>query len=45
MGKHLKKPRIEMNLVVAHLGSGGSICLIQGGNSMNTTMGLTPLEG
>lgn len=45
MSKHFKKPKSETNLVVAHLGSGGSICLIQGGNSMNTTMGLTPLEG
>lgn len=45
MAQHLEKPVEELNLVVAHLGSGGSCCLIQGGKSRDTTMGLTPLEG
>ncbi|KAK4705701.1 acetate kinase, partial [Phenoliferia sp. Uapishka_3] len=45
MSEELKKDPKEVNLVVAHLGSGGSVCLIQGGESTNTSMGLTPLEG
>ncbi|RIA92751.1 acetate kinase [Glomus cerebriforme] len=28
-----------------HLGSGASICAVKGGKSVDTTMGLTPLEG
>jgi len=28
-----------------HLGSGSSICAVKGGKSVNTSMGLTPLEG
>ncbi|GBD25507.1 Propionate kinase [bacterium HR30] len=35
----------ERKWVVAHLGSGSSLCAIQGGQSIATTMGLTPLDG
>lgn len=45
MSERLQKPKGEMNLVIAHLGSGGSVCLVEGGESRNTSMGLTPLEG
>lgn len=31
--------------VVAHLGSGASLCAVQDGRSVDTTMGLTPLDG
>ncbi|GIW45169.1 MAG: acetate kinase [Candidatus Binatia bacterium] len=31
--------------IVAHLGSGASLCAIAGGSSVATTMGLTPLDG
>ncbi len=31
--------------VVAHLGSGASLCAMQGGRSVDTTMGFTPLDG
>jgi acetate kinase len=31
--------------VVAHLGSGASLCALQDGLSIDTTMGLTPLDG
>lgn len=34
-----------MNLIVAHLGAGASVTAIQNGKSIDTTMGLTPLEG
>ncbi|SGY13787.1 BQ5605_C010g05976 [Microbotryum silenes-dioicae] len=45
MSKALNKPVQKLNIVVAHLGSGASCCMIQGGKSRDTTMGLTPLEG
>lgn len=32
-------------VVVAHLGSGASMCAMQGGKSIATTMGFTPLDG
>ncbi|OBZ72095.1 putative acetate kinase [Grifola frondosa] len=33
------------NLIVLHLGSGASMCAIRAGKSLDTTMGLTPLNG
>ncbi|KAK4054177.1 hypothetical protein OIV83_001203 [Microbotryomycetes sp. JL201] len=45
MSSELEVEADKLNLVVAHLGSGGSTCLIQGGKSANTSMGVTPLEG
>jgi acetate kinase len=39
-----KKPS-EVNVVVAHLGNGASICAVKEGKSIDTTMGLTPLAG
>jgi acetate kinase len=33
------------NLIVCHLGNGASICAIQKGKCIDTSMGLTPLEG
>ena len=41
LGKDIKDTKI----IVCHLGSGSSICAVQGGKSVDTTMGLTPLEG
>jgi acetate kinase len=35
----------SLGLVVAHLGSGCSVTAIEGGRSVATTMGMTPLEG
>lgn len=35
----------ETNLIVAHLGNGASITAVAGGRSVDTSMGLTPLEG
>jgi acetate kinase len=35
----------KSKFISLHLGSGASICAIKGGKSVNTTMGLTPLEG
>ncbi len=41
MGKELA----ESNLITVHLGNGASITAIEKGKSIDTTMGLTPLEG
>ncbi|MBE6885840.1 MAG: acetate/propionate family kinase, partial [Ruminococcaceae bacterium] len=39
-----KKPE-EINIVTCHLGNGSSIAAVQGGKCLDTTMGVTPLEG
>ncbi|MDT0203812.1 acetate kinase [Nocardioides sp. AE5] len=41
----LGKPLEETNLIVAHLGNGASITAVRGGASVETSMGMTPLEG
>jgi acetate kinase len=41
----LESPVGALRLVVAHLGSGCSVTAIDGGRSVATSMGLTPLEG
>jgi acetate kinase len=35
----------EVDLVTLHLGNGASTCAVRGGKSVDTSMGLTPLEG
>jgi acetate kinase len=42
---HLGKNSSDLNLIVTHLGGGASMCCIKNGKSIDTTMGLTPLEG
>lgn len=37
--------RADLNLVTVHLGNGCSAAAVSGGRSVDTTMGLTPLEG
>ena len=39
------KKRHETNIITVHLGNGCSACAIKGGKSIDTTMGMTPLEG
>ncbi len=39
------KKREETNIITLHLGNGCSACAIRAGDSVDTTMGLTPLEG
>ena len=41
----LQRPLPTLNLITAHLGNGASVCAVAGGQSMDTSMGLTPLEG
>jgi acetate kinase len=38
-------PETRVNLVVCHLGNGASMAVIRDGASVDTTMGLTPLQG
>ncbi|PWN54366.1 actin-like ATPase domain-containing protein, partial [Violaceomyces palustris] len=45
MARHLGKPENEVSIIAAHLGSGTSLCAIAKGKPVDTTMGLTPLEG
>lgn len=41
----LGKPLSESNLITIHVGNGASITAIKNGQSIDTSMGLTPLEG
>src|SRR5439155_8922166 len=41
----LGRPVDELNTVVLHLGNGASATAVAGGRSVETSMGLTPLEG
>jgi acetate kinase len=44
-GELLDRPPEDLRLVVAHLGGGCSVTAVDGGRSIDTSMGLTPLEG
>ncbi len=41
LGKDVK----DMKIIVCHLGNGASICAVENGKSVETSMGMTPLEG
>ncbi len=41
LGKH----KYSVNLITCHLGNGSSVAAIRDGHSIDTSMGLTPLEG
>jgi acetate kinase len=41
----LGRPVEDVNTIVLHLGNGASACAVRGGRSIETSMGLTPLEG
>ncbi len=40
-----KRSREETKIITLHLGNGASACAIVGGDSIDTSMGFTPLEG
>jgi acetate kinase len=42
---YLQRPLEELNLITCHLGNGASVCAIRNGKSVDTSMGMTPLEG
>ena len=35
----------DHGILIAHLGNGSSVCAVQNGRSVDTSMGMTPLEG
>ena len=41
----LGKDPLETNAIICHIGNGASICAVKNGISVDTSMGLTPLEG
>jgi acetate kinase len=41
----LDRPSGELHVLMTHLGGGCSVCAVRGGRSVDTSMGLTPLEG
>ncbi len=41
LGKNVE----DLKIITCHLGNGASVCAIDGGKSVDTSMGLTPLEG
>ncbi len=43
--QYLDKPLSELDLITIHLGNGASITAIKNGCSVDTSMGMTPLEG
>ena len=43
--EHLGIPRDRFDAITLHLGNGCSACAIRGGRSVDTSMGMTPLEG
>ena len=45
LAKIVGKDIEELKIVTCHLGQGSSICAVQGGKSVDTSMGLTPLAG
>jgi acetate kinase len=42
---HLNRPLESLNLITLHLGNGASAAAIKKGKSVDTSMGMTPLEG
>ena len=39
------RPYDQLKIIVCHLGNGASVCAVQNGKSVDTSMGLSPLEG
>ncbi|TFB55291.1 acetate kinase [Cryobacterium sp. Sr3] len=42
---YLDRPLAELKTIVLHLGNGASVCAVDGGESIDTSMGMTPLQG
>ena len=43
--EHLRAPLHDLRLITCHLGNGASVTAIEYGRSVETSMGMTPLEG
>ncbi len=44
-GELAGRPLTELSIISCHLGAGASLCAIDAGRSVDTTMGFTPLDG
>jgi acetate kinase len=42
---YMKRSYKDVKLISCHLGNGGSVCAIEHGKSVDTSMGMTPAEG
>jgi acetate kinase len=45
VAEELKTPAAELRIISCHLGNGASVCAIEYGASVDTSMGMTALEG
>ena len=45
VASYLERPLAELDQIVLHLGNGASASAVSGGRPVDTSMGLTPLEG
>lgn len=45
VAEYLGKDVSETNVITCHLGGGASVCAVKNGKCMDTSMGLTPLDG
>jgi acetate kinase len=45
VASELRRPVAELRIISCHLGNGASVCAISHGVSIDTSMGMTPLEG
>lgn len=43
--KEIGRPLADLQIVSIHLGNGASVCAVNRGQSMDSSMGMTPLEG
>jgi acetate kinase len=43
--EYLTRPLADLKIISLHLGNGASACAISGGTSIDTSMGVTPVEG
>ena len=43
--EYLETPLRRLNIISCHLGNGASVCAVQRGHSIDTSMGFSPLEG
>ncbi len=45
VAKYMDKPITDLKIITCHLGNGASVTAVDGGKSVETSMGFTPLEG
>ena len=45
VAEYVGKPADQVNAIICHLGNGGSVSVVRNGKCIDTSMGLTPLEG